>query len=346
MKLLSFLFPAPIAGLFMAGCQTSGGSGAASAIIFAREESGGRAYYIQDAGGSGAPAALPVPASAGNLRTAPRAGIAAATIGASGAGEAELRLIALGAAGGSERSLAREWAWDYSLGAEGEAIAWIAGRDRRELFVARAPEWKPAALALPVEAEPGQPRWLARDRLLVVLRWKAGGEALALAGGAGGAEVIYRAVGRAVLSEACGIPGSADVLVIESPEGDSPGRLLRIAIEGGQPEVLAHGFFLPGTLAVSPDGRFVGAVWSEAAAAVRRGEAAWRWIGAAWPGAPESVPGVVSAVWSPDGSRLAFARRGEGRRWIEVHGSEPGRPRRVGFEEAECFAPQWWRIAR
>ena len=334
-----------IAGSLLTGCQTLGESGGDSAVVFARAEPAERSYHVQPADGGRPPSALNV-RGAGNLRTAPRAGIAAATVSTGPTGSAELRLLPLGSSAG-ERVLASEWAWDFALRAEGDAIAWIAGRERRELFVARAPEWKPVAVATPVGAEPSEPRWLSPDRLLVVLRRTDYSELAEIATGSGAVQVVYHAMGRAALADACPVAGTADVVVVESPEGDRPARVLRIALEGGQPEVLATGYFAGGTLAVSPDGRYIGAVWNEAAAPVLRREAAWRWIGPAWAGAPESVPGVTALVWSPDGAQMVLARQREGRRWIEVYSaSAANRPRRLGFEDAECLAPQWWRMSR
>lgn len=332
--------PAALAGALLAGCQSLDSAGPTTAVIFARTVDGRRTHHVQPADGSRPPSEFALPAGAGIVRTAPRAGVIALTIGGEAGASAELRVLA-SAAGGPGQTLAAEWAWDFSLRAEGDAVAWVAGRERRELFVAQAPAWRPVRVAIAGAGEPAGPRWLARDRLLVIVR-EDGRSQLAEVPIAGGeARVIYHAVGRAGLSDVGVVPGSAEVLVMETPEGEQPSRVLRLPLEGGQPEVLATGYDLPGTLTVSPDGRHIGAVWSEDPSAVRRGEAAWRWIGAAWPGAPESVAGVTAAAWSPDGTRLLFARRQGARRWIEAHGA--GGVRSLGFEGAECLAPQWWR---
>ncbi|MBL9198974.1 MAG: hypothetical protein JNL39_00655 [Opitutaceae bacterium] len=332
--------PAVLAGALLAGCQSLDGPGRASAVVFARAEGGGRTYHVQPSDGSRPPVAFGVPAGAGWLQTSPRAGVVALTTGSEAGASAELRVLTPGA-GGAGHTLAAEWAWDFSLRAEGDAVAWVAGRERRELFVAQAPAWRPMRMGLGGAGEPAGPRWLSRDRLLVVVREDGRSRLAEVAVAGGEARVFYHAVGRAGLSDVCLVPGTADVVAMETPEGEQPSRVLRLALEGGQPELLVTGFDLPGTLTVSPDGRHIGAVWSDDANTVRRGEAAWRWIGAAWPGAPESVAGVAAAAWGPDGTQLALARRQGARRWIEVHGAGGARP--LGFEGAECLAPQWWR---
>lgn len=340
MSSVRFSAPAALAGALLAGCQSLDSPGPTTAVIFARADDGRRVYHVQPADASRPPTVFPLPAGAGIVRTAPRTGVVALTIGGEAGASAELRLLTPGS-GSAAHTLAAEWAWDFSLRAEGDAIAWIAGRERRELFVAQAPAWRPVRVPLAGAGEPAGPRWLARDRLLVIVREEGRSQLAEVAIGGGEMRAIYLAVGRAGLSDVCVVPGSSDVLVMETPDGEQPSRVLRLPLEGGQPEVLITGYDLPGTLTVSPDGRHIGAVWSDDVAAVRRGEAAWRWIGTAWPGAPESVAGVTAAAWNPDGTRLVFARRQGARRWIEVHGAGGVRP--LGFEGAECLAPQWWR---
>jgi len=332
----------------LAGCRSAPESTRIPAIVFARGEVGERSYHLQPASGEQPPQPLAVPRSTGNLQTAPRAAVMAATVGGGIPGIATLQLLPVGAITSGAPILATEWAWDFALHDAGGAIAWVAGREERQLFVARAPAWKPVAVALPAGISPGEPRWLDDRRLLLVLRQAGHSELVQLTPESGELHLVYRATDDATLADACRVPESEDVLVVETPAAAGPGRLLRVTSAGGEPRVLATGFFLPGSVVVSRDGRFLAAVWSESLASVQKHEAALRWIGDAWRGARAAIPGVTSLAWSPDGAQLAVARQRDGRRWIEVYadGAVESPPRRIGFEDAACFAPQWWQPGR
>jgi hypothetical protein len=272
----------------------------------------------------------------------------AATVGGESPESATLQLLPVGAIPSDAPVLAAEWAWDFALHPDGGAIAWVAGREARQLFVARAPAWKPVAVELPAGITPSEPRWLDDRRLLLVLRQSGHSELVRLTPETGERRLVYRATGDATLAEACRVPGSEDVLAVETPAAAGPGRLLRVTPAGDEPRVLATGFFLPASVVVSPDGRFLAAVWSESLASVQKRDAALQWIGDAWRGARAAIPGVTSLAWSPDGTQLAVARQRDGRRWIEVYsdGAVASPPRRIGFQEAACFAPQWWQPGR
>ena len=339
---LAFLFVA-VSGGILGGCQSTT-MNVEPAIVFARSETSERSYHLQPLATGRQPVALAMPRFAGNVQTAPRAGVMAANVGAAGSGSAALAVFSPGADRANDRVVVAEWAWDFSLREDGAAIAFIAGREQRRLFVAAAPTWKAVAVALPADATPSAPRWLGAGRLLVVLHRSGGSELGVLTVATSELRTVYRAAAGHVLSDPSPAGENADAIVIESASENSPGRLLRVALAGGEPRVLARGYFLPGSLVVSPDGRFVGAVWSGDADAVRRRVAAFQWAGETWGGVPREVAGVTSAVWSSDGTSLAVARQSEARRWIEVYAADQAGapPRAIGFAGATCFAPQWW----
>ncbi len=339
---LAFLLVAASGGI-LGGCQSTS-MRVEPAIVFARSETSERSYHLQSLEAGRQPVALNMPRFAGNVQTAPRAGVMAANVGGDANGSAALCVFSPGADRGNDQVVAAEWAWDFCLREDGAAIAFIAGREQRQLFVASAPTWKSVAVALPSDATPSAPRWLGAGGLLVVLHRPGGSELGVLTVATAELRTIYRAAAGHALSDPCPAGESADAIVVESASENSPGRLMRVALAGGEPRVLARGYFLPGSLAVSPDGRFVGAVWSGDADAVRRRVAAFQWAGETWSGVPREVPGVTSAVWSPDGTSLAFARQSEGRRWIEVYAADKAGapPREIGFAGSACFAPQWW----
>src|SRR5204863_372688 len=104
----------------------------APAIVFARGETGERSYHLQPANGERPPSPITVPRSTGNLQTAPRAALMAATVGGDAAGSAGLQLLPMGSGKNVARVLATEWAWDFALREDGDAIAWVAGRERRQ----------------------------------------------------------------------------------------------------------------------------------------------------------------------------------------------------------------------
>jgi len=315
--------------------------------VFAEAGAESRTWFLQPLAAGAVPRPLGLPGSLGNLQTAPVAGLAAATVGVATRGSAELRLWKLGVeAPESGRRLAAEWAWDFSLAADGSAIAWIAGAPQRQLWVARAPNWLPTSPVLPAGVVPGEPRWLDATRVAVVLRSGAARELTAVSVPDGAVAPLHRASGGTELSDAVPVPGTADVLVIESRDGDAPGRLLRLAGGGGEPRVLAEGFFQPRTLRVSPDGRHIGVVTGADLAALRRREAAFRWIGPAWPGLPTVVLGVTAAEWSADGRQLYVAREEGGRRWIEAYDERrPGFALPLGAPAAQTVSPQPWLLA-
>lgn len=344
MKHLTFVLLVPAAVVALSGCAGVAPSTASPHVVFAREESGGWTYYLQPHDAGRAPTPLALPPGTGNLQTSADGTVAAATVPGAAPGSAELRLVAFATQGTGGMVLAREWAWDFSLRRDGGAIAWVAGEERR-LFVARAPVWTPVAVPLPAGAGPAEPRWLGPAELLVVLRRGARSELVALAVDSGATRVVYRASGDATLTAACPVPGSDDVLLVEAAPDAAPGRLLRVPLAGGEPRVLAAGFLVPGTLAVSPDGRCVVAAWARDLATVRRREAGLLWLGGPWRGAPADGPGVSALAWSPDGRQLAVARQEAGRQWIEIH-AEGAAPRVIGFPGAVCFAPQWWMPSR
>lgn len=332
----------------LAGCGTVPEAGDGLQVIFARVEADGRTYHAQSLAGGQSPVALALPCLTGNLRTSGRGTRAAATVGGEPPGAAELRLLPLEADSTAERLLAREWAWDFAWQEAGDAIAWVSGRERRELFTARGPGWQPKATPVPREFTPGEPRWLDRQRLLVILRRAGESQLVVVTTDTGESRLIHRAPAGADLSDPLRIPGANEVLVVESPASAAPARLLRIGLAGGAPRELATGFFRPGTITTSPDGRLVAAVWSAELAAVQRNKAALNWIGEPWRGAPASLPGVTSLAWSPGGNHLAVARNQDGRQWIEVYSDVAGRglPQVLGYADAECVAPQWWQSRR
>jgi hypothetical protein len=333
------------AAVAAAGCQSPAERPApAAAVVFADAGAETRTWFVQPLVAGAAPRPLGLPGSLGNLQTAPAAGLAAATLGAEGRGSAELRLWKLGAeTPEAGRRLAAEWAWDFSLAADGTAIAWIAGAPQRQLWVARAPNWLPVTPVLPAGASAGEPRWLDSRRLAVVLRRGETRELAVLAAPDGTVVTLHRAPAGTDLSDAVAVPGSAEVLVVESRDGDAPGRLLRLAGSGAEPRVLAEGFFQPRTLRVSPDGRHIGVVTGADAAALRRREAAFRWIGPAWPGLPTVVLGVTAAEWSADGRHLFVARQDGGRRWLEAYDARtPGFALPLGTPAAQAVSPQPW----
>lgn len=310
-------------------------------MLFARGGSDSASRHVQALTEPAPGAALPVAGRTGDVRTAPVAGLAVLTRARGADANGELVLTRFAPNGTGERVLAQEWAWDFALRADGAAVAFVAGREVRELWVARAPEWIAQVQALPGNARPSEPCWLADGSLAICLENAAGSELVALGGGA---RVLHRAVG-GVLTMLCALPdsGIAFVETPRSPEA-APGRVLRLSASGGQPAVLATGFFRPGTLAVSTEGAHVGVVRAETLAALRTGAAAWRWLGATPAGWPNEIAGVTAAVWSPDGRRLAVARQTFERRWIEVYGAAIP-PVVLGFAGAPCFGPQWWPVA-
>jgi hypothetical protein len=334
---------AVVAGALAGGCHTASVGRAVEpyALVFAREE-GDRITYQVQALDDGAPtrAAVNLAPRAGNLRTAARAAIAAVTTSRDSAG-GELRLTKLAPDGAGDRIVANEWAWDFSLSDDGGAIAFVAGRDRRQLFVARAPEWIPRSVPFG-EGEATEPRWMSADELLLV-RSRAGSELVRLNLATGAIGVLARSAD--TFSEPT--PAGADVLVVESTSSPKPGRLLRVPLAGGEPHVAATGFFVPGTLVVAPRGGGVGVASSAELRAVQSRTAAFRWLGPSPENIPAELPGVVSATWSPDGRHLAVARQSGVRRWVEVHAAgQPARPVRLfEFPGAACFAPQWWPAA-
>ncbi len=338
-----------VASLLISGCQSAVETPRAdAAVVYADAGAEARTWMVQPLLAGAAPRSLGLPGSLGNLQTAPGAGLAAATLGAEAGGSAELRLWKLGAeAPAAGRRLAGEWAWDFSLARDGSAIAWVAGAPERRLAVAQAPGWTPTLPVLPAGVTPAEPRWIGAGRIALVLQRGDARElaVLALAGGA--LSTRYRAPAGAELADATALPGTDDLLVIETRDGDLPGRLLRIGGPGEPPRVLAEGFFLPKTLRVSGDGRHVGLVSGADAAALRRGEAAFRWIGSPWPGLPTVVFGVAAAEWSADGRPLFLARLDSGRRWIEAYDERtPGVAIPLGAPAAAAISPQPWLLAR
>ncbi len=342
----SLLFSVAALCALLTACQAPRSAAEVPLVVFATDGDGGRLHHVQRADASEPPRPLAVPAGAGNVRVASRAAAFAATVGGAG-GSAELQVFTAGERGFTAKVLAREWAWDFAWHESGDAIAWIAGRERRELFVARPPAWAATRVPFP-EGVPAEPRWLDAQRLLVVRRAGARSELVVLDVMSGVAAVVYRASGDATLSDASPVPGSTDVLVVEASPDAAPGRLLRVALAGGEATTLATGFFLPGTVAVSPNGRFIATVSSPDLGALQRREAGLRWVGAAWPSAPADASGVTALGWSPDGRQLVLARQRDGRRWVEVYteGDREARPRALGFEAAPGFAPQWWQPRR
>lgn len=344
MKHLSVVLVVPAAVVCLLGCAGLPSPIATPLVVFAREGSGIRTYHLQPHDAGRAPTPLALPPGAGNLQTSADGSVAAATVPGAAPGSAELRLVAPAASATAGIVLAREWAWDFSLREDGGAIAWVAGPERR-LWVARAPGWTPVPVPLPAAAAPAEPRWLGSGELLIVLRQGTRSELVTLAIDSGATHLVYRASGDATLTAACPVPGSGDVLLVEAAADAAPGRLLRVARAGGEPRALASGFLVPGTLAVSPDGRFVVAAWARDLATVQRREAGLLWLGEPWRGAPAGGPGVSALAWSPDGRQLAVARQEAGRQWIEIH-AEGAAPRVIGFAGAACFAPQWWMPSR
>lgn len=337
-----------VAVLVAAGCQTAAERPASvAAVVFADAGAESRTWFLQPLVAGAAPRPLGLPGSLGNLQTAPAAGLAAATVGAEARGSAELRLWKLGAeTPDAGRRLAAEWTWDFSLAADGAAIAWIGGAPARQLWVARAPNWLPATPVLPAGVAPGEPRWLDARRLALVLRRGEARELAVLSASDGSVVTLHRASPGTELSDAVAVPGTADVLVLEARDGEAPGRLLRLAGGGGEPRVLAEGYFQPRTLRVSPDGRHIGVATGADAAALRRREAAFRWIGAAWPGLPTVVLGVTAAEWSADGRYLFVARQDGGRRWIVAYDERtPGFAIQLGTPAVQAVSPQPWLLA-
>lgn len=320
-------------GIWLGGCQSAS---ADAVLVLARREADRQTYFVRDGTGVRAWTELGLPSAAGNLRLAPAGGTALATIGAAGNAAAELRLLEPGAAVAS-RTLANEWVWDAALRADGAAAAWIEGGGSRRLRTAQAPDWRPVDFPLPAGAEPAAPRWLPGGGLLVVLREPGGSRVVAMAADGAVTATWHRVAGDIRLAEP--VAAAENVYVLEVPADGSPRRLLRFAAPGAAPTVLATGYFAEGTLQASPDGRYLGAVWSETLAAVQRGDAGLRWIGAAWSGLPAGLPRVAGFAWSPDGRRLAVARRADGREWVEVHPDG-------GAAEIAGSAPQWWSVRR
>ncbi len=322
-----------VSGLWLGGCQSAS---ADAVLVLARREADRQTYFVRDAAGVRAWTEPGLPAATGNLRLAPAGGTALATIGAAGSGAAELRLLQPGTAV-APTVLAKEWVWDVALRADGAAAAWIEGNAPRRLRTAQAPEWRPADFPLPAGAEPAAPRWLPGGGLLVVLREPGGSRVVALAADGAVTATWHRVAGDTRLAEP--VAAAGNVFVLEVPADGSPRRLLRLAAPGGGLAVLATGYFAEGTLQASPDGRYLAAVWGETLAAVQRGEAGLRWIGPAWPGLPSGLPRAAGFAWSPDGRRLAVARRADGREWVEVHPDGAA-------AELPGFAPQWWSARR
>jgi hypothetical protein len=318
-------------GLWLGGCQSAT---ADAVLVLARREADRQTYFVREAAGVRAWTELGLPATTGNLLLAPAGGAALATIGAAGSGPAELRLLRPGTAV-APTVLAKEWVWDAALRADGAAAAWIEGNAPRRLRTAQAPEWRPVDFTLPAGAEPAAPRWLPGGGLLVVLREPGGSRLVVLAADGAVTATWHRVAGGTRLAEP--VAAAENVFVLEVPADGSPRRLLRLAAAGAAPTVLAVGYFAEGTLQASPDGKYLAAVWSESLAAVQRGEAGLRWIGQAWSGLPAELSRVAGFAWSPDGRRLAVARRADGREWVEVH---PG----GAANETPGSAPQWWSV--
>src|SRR5262245_27111935 len=134
MKLL-LVFPSFALGLaILSGCQaTTTEPVSEPAIVFGRGGAGERSYHLQPASGARPPSPITVPRATGNLQTAPRAALMAATVGGESGGPAALQLLSLNAGKNAARVLANEWAWDFALREDGDAVAWIAGKERRQL---------------------------------------------------------------------------------------------------------------------------------------------------------------------------------------------------------------------
>lgn len=344
------LFPTLLAVAILAGagCQSPvERPGPAAAVVYADAGAESRTWFLQPLVAGTAPRPLGLPGTLGNLRTAPAAGLAAATLGAESGGAAELRLWRLGAeTPAAGRRLAAEWAWDFSLSSDGTAIAWVAGAPARQLWVARAPNWLPSTPVVPAGMEPGDPSWIDAQRVVVVLRRGETREMAVLNVADGTLATRYRPAAGTTLSDAVPVVGSEDLLVVESGDGDASGRLLRLAAGTTTPRVVAEGFFRPRTLRVSPDGRYIGVVTGADANALRRGEAAFRWIGAPWPGLPTVVLGVTTVEWSADGRHLFVARETGGRRWLEAYDvRNPGIAIPLGAPAASATSPQPWLVA-
>lgn len=130
-------------------------------------------------------------------------------------------------------------------------------------------------------------------------------------------------------------------LALQSQQVDTPFRQVRSLGDGAV-----------GSLTVSPDGRFVAYLWNpveeDDSAEVRVLD---RQRGSTF----RFGPGYVDLSWSPDGDRLAFARRDEQGRtlhvWVQAVDPETGRPagppRRVGLRPGRgpAFSPDGRRIA-
>jgi hypothetical protein len=343
------VFIALLAVCLSSGCHSVDARTAEeSAAIFCQEGTESRTWWVQSLAPGASPRSLELAGSPGNFQTAPAAGLAAATFGNPAGGSGELRIWKLGveppAAG---RKLAGEWAWDFSLAADGPGITWVAGSPDRLLYVAQQPAWTPVVVPLPAGCTPHDPRWLDTRRLAVVLRRGHSHELAVVALPGGGVATVYRASAGAVLSEPLAVPGTDEVMVIESRESDASGRLLRLAIAPGVPRTLASGFFLPRTLRVSPDANHIAIVSGPDAGAIQRREVALHWIGPAWPGLPDGLPEVTAVEWSSDGRQLLVARQSGGRRWVEFYDvKRPNVPHRLGSSGVPSTAPQAWTLSQ
>lgn len=320
------------------GCGSS--SGARDAIVFARGGAEGDAWFMQSLAANATARPLAPAEKLGNVQTAPAAGVWAANRASGTSGAAALAV----SAGGKVRNVANEWAWDFALRPDGGAVVYVAGRERRALFTASAPEWQPVKVEGMGDGATSHPIWQGK-RVVCVRRGSGGAEVVATRPEGGGVTVLYRARGGRALSNLTAVPGSDDVLVVEAPEHAAPGQLLRIGAGAPSPTVLGEGFFAERGVVVSPDGRSIGAVSGAEPQAVQRGMASLRWLAGAWAGAPAELPGATAAAWSEDGAQLAVARKREGSWAIEVYAArgDPLRPQVLGSAEAPCFNPVWWR---
>lgn len=329
--------------LSLLGCALPPAPEAPSALLFLREDAQGRRPYAQALPVTTAPEATTLPSPAGHLQTAPAARLVALTVGSEAGRPASLQLLRLDAAlTPTERwTLAPEWAFDYHLRGEGDAIAWVAGSPARQLFVARAPAWQPQPIALPAGSAPSDPRWIDARHLALLLRHPDRSEAAILDLTTGALAVVHRARAGVLLADLRPIPGSAELLVMETPATPEPARILSLSTTGGAAHERARGWFVPGSLTVSPDGRFRAVASAPDLSSLHQRATRLEWLGSIWPGAADNATGVEALAWSPEGERLALTRLATGRRAIEIRRRDAA-PAMVGFPDASCTTPQWW----